>query len=264
MSEEESPQSSVEQELQRLNEELSRSNADLERFAAVASHDLQEPLRKIRAFGDRLATKYADDLPERGQDYLERMLSAASRMSRLIDSLLTFSRLATKEGPFEMVDLDEILAEVVADLEVRIEENDGRVEVGELPVIEADPNQMRQLFQNLVGNALKFHREGVPPRVRITCERVADEPDERYRIVVEDNGIGFDEKYLDRVFDVFQRLHGRGVYEGTGMGLAICRRIVERHGGEITATSTPGGGSTFIITLPTRPTRVAPEEVDNG
>lgn len=232
--------------LEQQAEELRRSNAELERFASVASHDLQEPLRKIQAFGQRLEAKYAGLLPEDGQDYLARMKNAAARMQALIQDLLTFSRLTTKAQPFEPVELDAIVHEVISDLVVPLEQTGGHVEVGVLPTIEADALQLRQLFQNLVGNALKFHREGVPPVVRISTEV----EDGLCRLLVEDNGIGFEEKYLDRIFEVFQRLHGRTEFEGTGMGLAICRKIAERHHGTITAQSTPGHGATFVITLP--------------
>jgi PAS domain S-box-containing protein len=227
-------------------EELRRSNAELERFASVASHDLQEPLRKIQAFGQRLEAKYASHLPEDGQDYLARMKNAAARMQALIQDLLTFSRLTTKAQPFEPVVLEAIVHDVISDLVVPLEQTGGHVEVGVLPTIEADALQLRQLFQNLVGNALKFHREGVPPVVRISAEV----EDGLCRLLIEDNGIGFEEKYLDRIFEVFQRLHGRTEFEGTGMGLAICRKIAERHHGTITAQSAPGHGATFVITLP--------------
>ncbi len=237
-------------QLRRANEELERSNSELEQFATVASHDLQEPLRKIQAFGERLSSKYGDDLPERGADYLERMCDAAGRMSQLIDDLLAFSRVTTRAKPFESVELEEILEAVITDLEVRIERTGGQVEVEQMPQVEADPTQMRLLFQNLVGNALKFHREGVPPLVRVGCECSGDGPEQVCRIFVQDNGVGFDEKYLDRIFNVFERLHGRGTYEGTGVGLAICQKIVDRHGGELDATSTPGEGSRFVVTLP--------------
>lgn len=235
------------EELKRANKELARSNEDLEHFAAVASHDLQEPLRKIRAFGERLGSKYGDELPKRGKDYLDRMQNAASRMSNLIDDLLAFSRVTTRANPFETVELGDVVAQVIDDLVVRIEQTDGHVEIHELPRLDADPVQMRLLFQNLIGNALKFHREGVPPVVEVGLQ---ESNDDRCTVYVQDNGTGFDEKYLDRIFDVFQRLHGRGVYEGTGMGLAICRKIVNRHGGTLDATSTPGEGSRFMVTLP--------------
>ncbi len=250
----------AERQLRRMNAELQRSNADLEHFATVASHDLQEPLRKIQAFGGRLQSRYSDALPEQGQDFLGRMLNAAERMSTLIRDLLVFSRVTTRARPFEPVDLAEVARQVVADLELRIEQTGGRVELGELPRIDADPTQMRQLFQNLLGNALKFCRDGVAPEVRVSAEPVDD--GKACRLVIADNGVGFDEKYLDRIFDVFQRLHGRGVFEGTGMGLAICRKLVERHGGNITAQSTPGQGSRFIVTLPFHQSPNRPETHD--
>lgn len=235
-----------ERRLERQAEELRRSNAELERFASVASHDLQEPLRKIQAFGQRLDSRFGDALPDMGRDYLARMNNAAARMQTLIQDLLNFSRVTTKAQPFEPVDLGKVVGEVISDLEVRFEKSGGRAEVEPLPSIHADPLQLRQIFQNLIGNALKFHREGVPPVVRISSEMDGD----YCRIMVEDNGIGFDDKYLDRIFEVFQRLHGRNEYEGTGMGLAICRKIAERHHGSLTATGRPGLGATFTITLP--------------
>jgi PAS domain S-box-containing protein len=236
-------------------EKLEWSNRELQDFAFVASHDLQEPLRKIQAFGDQLKSKHTETLGEEGRDYLERMQNAASRMQTLIQALLNYSRVTTKAEPFIPVDLKNVVQEVLIDLEMSIRGTGGDVEVGDLTSLEADPNQMRQLFQNLIGNALKFHREkpavkvyGLPLDQAELKERSSGGG--RYQIFVEDNGIGFDEKYLDRIFVPFQRLHGRGIYEGTGMGLAICRKIVERHGGTITAKSTPGKGSTFIVTLP--------------
>jgi PAS domain S-box-containing protein len=235
-------------ELQTANQLLQASNRELEDFASVASHDLQEPLRKIQAFGDRLERTAGAALGDQGRDYLVRMLNAAGRMQRLITDLLEFARVTTKAQPFVPVDLIGVLADVLSDLESRIEHAGGRVETGPLPSIEADPTQMRQVLQNLVANALKFHKPDVPPRVRVYAEPAGD--DGMCRICVADNGIGFDEKYLDRIFNVFQRLHGRHEYEGTGIGLAVCRKIAERHGGSITARSEPDGGATFIVTLP--------------
>jgi signal transduction histidine kinase len=242
------------------NESLRQSNRELEQFASVASHDLQEPLRKIQAFGDRLQEKCADGLGEQGRDYVARMQESAARMRNLIDALLTYSRVTTKAQPFVPVDLGATAREVVSDLEGRIQHSGGRVEVGALPTVEADPMQMRQLLQNLVGNGLKFRKPGEPSIVRVESQLLKDaggngRPVPRYEIAVRDNGIGFDEVYLDRIFDVFQRLHGRQEYEGTGMGLAICRRIVERHGGSITAKSAPDRGTTFLITLPVKQPR---------
>ncbi len=231
--------------------DLERSNRELQDFAFVASHDLQEPLRKIQAFGDRLKGKHGVALGEEGRDYLDRMQAAARRMHTLINDLLTFSRVTSKAQPFVPVDLGKVAQEVLSDLEVRVQETGGRVEIGDLPTIDADPLQMRQLIQNLLGNALKFHRAGVPPVVRMEAT-VTDGATPVCRLNVEDNGIGFDPKYLDRIFTPFQRLHGRTEYEGTGMGLAVCRRIAERHGGGITAESAPGEGARFLVELPLR------------
>jgi signal transduction histidine kinase len=246
-------------ELNEMNTELERSNRELQDFAFVASHDLQEPLRKIQAFGDRLRKVQGPKFDDQGRDYLDRMHNAAGRMHTLINDLLVFSRVTTKAQPFAPTDLNKIAADVVSDLEARIEETGGDVNVEKLPVIEADELQMRQLFQNLIANALKFRRPDTPSRVTVSAETIkakaagngseAVEPD-MVKIFVKDNGIGFDVKYLDRIFTPFQRLHGRNEYEGTGIGLAVCRKIVERHGGTLTARSEPGEGSTFIATLP--------------
>jgi two-component system, LuxR family, sensor kinase FixL len=225
---------------------LESSNRELQDFASIAAHDLQEPLRKVLAFGDRLNTRFGSLLGEDGRDYLERMLSSARRMRKLIDDLLTYSRVATQAKPFETTDLNEILAEVLSDLELRIEQAHGKIEKENLPTIDADPSQMRQLFQNLIANALKFHRKDAAPVVQITVKNTRD----RCILSVADNGIGFDEKYLDKIFTIFQRLHGKQEYEGTGVGLAVCRRIAERHGGSITAESSLGGGARFVVSLP--------------
>ncbi|HEX8617952.1 MAG TPA: ATP-binding protein [Thermoanaerobaculia bacterium] len=236
----------AEQELKEALTRLEQSNRELEDFAYVASHDLQEPLRKIQAFGDLLRSKHADALPEQARDYIERMQSAAKRMQVLINDLLSFSRVTTKAQPFVRVDLARIANEVVKDLEARLHETNGRIELGALPAIEADPLQMRQLLQNLAGNALKFHRPGVPPVVQIAAALENGE----CRITVSDNGIGFEEKYAERIFTMFERLHARARYEGTGIGLAICKKIAERHGGSIVAHAAVDAGATFIVTLP--------------
>ncbi len=225
---------------------LARSNAELEEFAYIASHDLQEPLRKILAFGDRLKLACRDALTDQGRDYLDRMLGAASRMQTLINDLLTYSRVTTLAQPYAPADLNTILREVLSDLEVRVEQTGARVEAGDLPTIQADPTQMRQLFQNLIGNALKFRRPEEAPQVRIHAESA----DGMCRITVQDNGIGFDPRYADRIFGVFQRLHGRAEYEGTGIGLAVCQKIAHRHGGEIIAHGEPGRGAAFTVSLP--------------
>jgi PAS domain S-box-containing protein len=231
--------------------ELARSNAELEQFAFVASHDLQEPLRKIQAFGDRLKVKCQPLEAPDIQDYLERMQSASARMRNLINDLLAFSRVIRSSEPFVPVDLALITKEVLGDLEVRIEKSGARIELEGLPKIEADAMQMRQLMLNLLSNALKFQAPGATPVIKIsstTLTPLSREP--QCEIQVQDNGIGFDERYMDKIFAVFQRLHGRTEYEGTGVGLAVCRRIVDRHHGSITAKSQPGHGATFIVTLP--------------
>ncbi len=249
----------AEEEQARYAAELERSNRDLEQFAYVASHDLQEPLRKIRTFGDRLELKCKEALDETGRECVERMQSAAARMQSLIDDLLTLSRVTTRSREFVPVDLAQIVREVVSDLEVQIEQAGGRVEAGKLPTIQADPLLMRQLLQNLIGNALKFRRPEEAPVVKIEGRYVAPHArregerlpaGEMCRITVEDNGIGFDPRHQERIFGIFQRLHPREVYQGTGIGLAICRKIAEHHGGKISAQGSPGKGSTFEVLLP--------------
>ena len=246
------------QQLEATNQSLERSNRELQDFAYVASHDLQEPLRKIQAFGNLLESEFGAQLGD-GKDYLKRMRSAASRMSILIEDLLAFSRVTTKARPFANVGLTEIATEVAGDLETRIADTGGKVTIDDLPTIKGDPVQMRQLLQNLIANALKFHKPDSTPEVHVYGEAILGNNGKikEYQVCVADNGIGFDEKYLDRIFAVFQRLHGHESYEGTGIGLAVCRKIVERHGGSITARSKAGEGSTFIITLPAKP----PKEV---
>ncbi|SPF49930.1 putative Multi-sensor signal transduction histidine kinase [Syntrophobacter sp. SbD1] len=222
-------------------------NQELQEFAFIASHDLQEPLRKIRTFGDMLKRSNEHSLSEIGKDYLLRMENAAKRMQDLIRDLLKYSRVAS--GPDSCdTNLNAVAEEVAQIFEVRIKQAGGRVEFCDLPEIEADPTQMKQLFQNLIGNGLKFQQNiGVKPLLRIRAEPHG--PD-KCRIFFEDNGIGFDEMFLDRIFAPFKRLHNKSEYAGTGMGLAICRKIVERHGGSITAQSRPGEGSVFMVTLP--------------
>jgi PAS domain S-box-containing protein len=236
----------AEEQLRIYADRLEHSNRELTDFASVAAHDLQEPLRKIQAFGDRLANRYKDALPEEARDFLDRMLVSAGRMRRLIDDLLTYSRVATQAKPFVPTDLNEVLAEVLSDLEIRIEQAGAKVEKQTLPSIDCDAVQMHQLLQNLIANALKFHRKDVKPEVTISAELRQG----WCVLSVADNGIGFDVKYLDRIFTIFQRLHGRHEYEGTGVGLAVCRRIAERHGGSISAESEPGSGARFLVSLP--------------
>jgi PAS domain S-box-containing protein len=244
----------TEEDLRTLAARLERSNRELEDFATVASHDLQEPLRKVLVFGDRLRAKFGGALGDEGRDYLERMQDASRRMQKLIEDLLMLSRVTTSGQPFTFVPLGDLARSVVSDLEVTLEASRGRVEIEELPTIEADPIQMHQLFQNLISNGLKFRRPDVPPVVRVFAElSTRHGPQDgtgRCRILVEDNGTGFDDKDRDQLFKVFRRLHDQREYPGTGVGLAICRRIAERHGGDITARGQPGRGATFVVTLP--------------
>jgi signal transduction histidine kinase len=248
----------IERQVRLVAEELERSNRELTHFASVASHDLQEPLRKIQAFGDRLLGHCGDELSSKGRDYLNRILGAAGRMRALIDGLLEYSRVSTRNQPRVPVDLNHVARDVVGDLEARLQAAGGEVMIETLPTIDADPLQMRQLMQNLIGNALKFRRPDVEPRVKVSA-RVApgpitgngdSQPGWMCELTVEDNGVGFETAYSEQIFELFQRLHGRGEYEGTGMGLAICKKIAERHGGSITAASTPGEGSRFVVKLP--------------
>jgi len=240
----------LELRVQERTEELVRSNQALQDFASIASHDLQEPLRKVTSFGNMLQQKYGEPLGQGGKDYLNRMLGATSRMQALLSSLLEYSRVTTKAKPLIAVALTDIVSGVLSDLEVRIAQTGGEVQVGSLPVVEADSTQMRQLFQNLIGNGLKFHKEGEKPLIQVESSSSGDQD---LQITVRDNGIGFDEKYTERIFAPFERLHGRASeYEGTGIGLAICKKIVERHGWSITAKSEPGKGSAFMITLPSQ------------
>jgi len=240
----------AEKELKLYADRLQKSNLELQDFAHVASHDLQEPLRKITAFSERLKSRYAGVLDETGLDYMERMQKAAHRMGTLIEGLLAYSRVTTKARPFEPVNLSSVARDVLTDLEVRIQNSGGRVEFKDLPTVSADPIQMRQLLQNLIANALKFHKEDQPPVVKVSADTIDNGDRGICRVTVEDNGIGFDEKYAERIFGVFERLHGRQEYEGSGIGLSVCRRIVDRHGGSITAKSSPGEGATFTIDLP--------------
>ncbi|HYH05179.1 MAG TPA: ATP-binding protein, partial [Bacillota bacterium] len=236
----------AEESLQQQKEELARSNGELQQFANIVSHDLQEPLRKILAFGERLLN-LKDGISPQSRDYLERIHNATTRMQVLINDLLDYSRVTTKAQPFSKVKLGEIVRDVLADLEVKITEKQAEIELGDLPEMLADTLQMRQLFQNLIGNALKFTKPGNSPLIRI-YSLFSDK--DWMRLVVEDNGIGIEKEYYDRIFQIFERLHTRNEYEGTGIGLAICKKIVDRHGGTIQVESTVGVGTKFIVCLP--------------
>ncbi|WP_420147158.1 PAS domain-containing sensor histidine kinase [Spirosoma sp.] len=248
------------EQLMTSNQDLRRSNENLEKFAYIASHDLQEPLRKIQSFGDILKSQYGEQLGV-GIEFLDRMQTSASRMSLLIKDLLAFSRISTRQERVTDVVLNSIIADVLDDLEVTIRQADAQLEIDTLPTILGDTSQLRQLFQNLLSNALKFRQVGVKPVIQIRYETVvaSELPDSveptqlaaKYHCIsVSDNGIGFDVKYVDRIFQVFQRLHNRNEYAGTGIGLAICEKVAANHGGAITASSQPGQGATFMIYLP--------------
>ncbi len=245
----------AEEQLMVNNKMLERSNAELQNFAYVASHDLQEPLRKIEAFGDRLTRKYNDVLPEDGRLYLDRIQNASGRMRQLINDLLSFSRVTSNAEEFKPTDLNIILDGVVDDIQVQLEETGGAVRAIDLPTIDADPSQMRQLFQNLISNSLKFARDGTSPIIKVSASKVFyfdhhGREVSRVEIMFEDNGIGFDNRFKDQIFAIFQRLHGRAEYEGTGIGLATCRKIIDHHSGHIDASGEDGVGATFTIELP--------------
>lgn len=252
----------AEETLKAFTARLEQSNRELQDFAFVASHDLQEPLRKVTSFGDLLKIKYGKHLPPEGHDYLERMVNAVKRMQTLITDLLSYSNVVTQVQSFRLVDLKQVVREVLSDLDAMIKEAGGRVEVGDLPTIEAEPVMMYQLFQNFVSNAIKYRRPGVPPVIKISSvildgDRKASPGGEAVaapsvQLMVEDNGIGFDEKHLDRMFVIFKRLHGRSSYAGSGIGLAICKKVADYHKGSVTARSKINEGSTFITVLPTQ------------
>ncbi|PSL33408.1 CheR family methyltransferase [Chitinophaga ginsengisoli] len=245
--------------LQRANQELESSNAELQQYAFVASHDLKEPLRKIHMFGNMLKERYQDSMEEKAADYLNRIINSSSRMTNLINDLLRFSRLS-QVNFFEQVDLNAIIKEILSDLEILIQEKNAIVTVSPMPVIEAVPGQLRQVFQNLLSNAFKFSGKNVQPVIHITANRIKEKRFESESdpegpfvcISITDNGIGFDEKYLDKIFVLFQRLHTKDQYEGTGIGLAVTRKIIDKHNGLITAHSREKEGATFTIILPVR------------
>jgi PAS domain S-box-containing protein len=241
----------TEEELREYAHQLEANMRESEEFAYVASHDLQEPLRKIRTFGDRLRQLSWEQLDTQSQNYLERMMSAATRMSKLIEDLLAYSRVSSRGKNMEQIDLSEVLQEVRETLEISIEEADATLDAPALlPTLEGDPGQIEQLLQNLVSNAIKFRRPEVAPHIQLRARVVDDESGvERVIIVIEDNGIGFDAKYAEAIFAPFHRLHGRDAYPGTGIGLAICRKIVERHHGIISAEPMEVGAR-FFINLP--------------
>ncbi|MGZ3849966.1 MAG: response regulator [Flavisolibacter sp.] len=246
------------QQLVQNNQQLKNTIEELDRFAYVASHDLQEPLRKILVFSDKILTKYKDTIDEEMDRNLEKIVRASERMQLLINDLLKFSRNTSSHEDFSLIDLNNLISEVLADMEIDIESNEARIQTDELPRIWGIPSQMRQLFQNLVGNALKFRKKETVPVIHIYAEARKTQAqndsgsNQLARIIVQDNGIGFDPKFVNEIFVVFKRLHSYHEFEGSGVGLSICKKIIERHQGSITAESKIGWGSKFIIDLPSR------------
>jgi signal transduction histidine kinase len=241
----------LEERVGKRTEQLENKNRELQEFTRIASHDLQEPLRKIRAFGDRLKVKLSGALDEQSSDFLARMINAATRMQSLIDGLLAYSRVTIKGSPFAYTDLGVIVKEVISDLEVRISDTGGRIDVGDMATLDADELQMRQLLQNLIGNGLKYHKKDVPPVIKVFSTIVEQKDEPMVEIVVEDNGIGISEEHFKKIFIVFQRLHSRdSEYEGSGIGLSVVKKIAERHGGDIKVESKIGEWTRFIVFLP--------------
>lgn len=251
---------SIVEEQKMANEKLQSANSELQQFAYVASHDLQEPLRKIITFSNRLKENFAKDLPEGGKDYINKIQSSTSRMRHLIDDLLNFSRISQFEKKFVVTDLNEILHNVLHDFDLLIQENNVDLKVDKLPVIHAVPVQINQLFHNLLSNAFKFTSKKASPHIEVLCRKLPTEevskhirlePQTDYHeIIFKDNGIGFPQEFADQIFVIFQRLHDKDEYSGTGIGLALCRKIVRNHMGEIFANSVENAGSSFSVILP--------------
>ena len=247
----------TESALRQKTEELSRSNQDLEQFASLAAHDLQEPLHSIQVFLDLLRVKHGSSLNEQGHGYLDRVTKAASRMQQLIEGLLLYSRIDAPDSKGAFFSLEQIVQEILSDLGAQIDELQAEIYVGDLPMIHGDILRIRQLLQNLLGNALKFHKKGVAPVLRITGMMIQDrrhagpgKSGSLCQIEIQDQGIGIPGEHLDKIFGMFNRLHRKDEYEGTGIGLAVCQRIADQCGGAISVRSTIGEGSTFTVTLP--------------
>lgn len=251
------------QRLTTANAELETSNHDLQQFASIASHDLQEPLRKILIFANMIRDRHATDLPEESRKYLDKIISSSQRMRSMASDILNYSGLSTNAQAFDEVDLDAVIAEILDDYELLLQERNARVVVEGLPVIEGNRGQIKQVFQNLISNSIKFSRNDQPPEIRIFCNPAGSANGTTAEfafchIVVADNGIGFEKEYQERIFSLFERLNNKDKYEGSGIGLSITRKIVERHHGTISAESTPGEGARFTISLPVK----QPENAD--
>lgn len=246
----------LERRVQERTAELTRSNQSLQQFAYVASHDLQEPLRAVEGYSQVLAKRYGGQLDDRADEFIQHIVEGVERMKSLIKGLLEYSRIGSRGRPLRAVDLGASLQEALKNLGAAIQESNAEVSVDRLPTVTADPEQMSRLLQNLIANAVKFRGEA-PPRVHVSAER--DDDRKRWIVCVRDNGVGIEPSYRDQIFLLFKRLHTRDQYEGTGIGLSICKRIVERHGGEIWLESEPGSGSAFFFTVPDRAPEPDPE-----
>ncbi|MGZ7210526.1 MAG: ATP-binding protein, partial [Methanobacterium sp.] len=241
-------------ELDMVINELKRSNEELQQFAYVSSHDLQEPLRTISSFTQLLQRRYKDKLDDDADEFIEYIVDAAKRMQQLINDLLEYSRVTTKEKEFKTVNINEILDIVLSNLKISIDEDNVEIIYDELPNVTADELQLVQLFQNLIGNAIKFRKVDEPPKIHIYCHK--DKEKNEYVFSVADNGIGIEKQYIDRIFVIFQRLHTIDVYKGTGIGLSVAKKIVERHGGHMWVESEFGVGSSFYFTIPLEPVKI--------
>lgn len=240
--------------LEEINSELEISNHDLQQFASIASHDLQEPLRKILIFATMLRNHHLSDFSVEGLSHLDKIIGSSKRMRTMTSDILTYSRLSTHINNYTLTNLSEVVGEVLEDYEILIQEKKANIIIGELPQIEVNRGQIKQVFQNLISNSIKFAKKDKAPEIKISSEfvPVADGETDAYLITVLDNGIGFDTSYTDRIFSLFERLNTKDKYEGSGIGLAITKKIIDKHNGSISARSEEGKGSSFIISLPAR------------